>query len=152
VASHVQNIGWQPGTSSANTIGTTGLGLRLEAFEIKLTGEIGNHYRIYYRAHVQDVGWQTWVADGGTAGTSGMGKRLEAVEIPWARPTWWWWWPGQPERLHHAVRARRTSTWAGSKPTRATRTMRSGPRRCWATTAPPVSGVRVSLCPSPQPS
>jgi uncharacterized protein YjdB len=54
---HVQNIGWQPWTSSANTIGTSGLGLRLEAFEIKLTGEMANHYRIYYRAHVQDVGW-----------------------------------------------------------------------------------------------
>ncbi|MET1156066.1 MAG: hypothetical protein ABWX72_17895, partial [Arthrobacter sp.] len=62
-------------------IGTAGQGLRLEAFEIRLTGEMANHYRIHYRAHVQDLGWQSWVADGGTAGTSGMGKRIEAVQI-----------------------------------------------------------------------
>ena len=78
---HVQSIGWQPWTSSANPIGTTGQGLRLEAFEIRLTGEMANHYAIHYRAHVQDLGWQSWVADGGTAGTSGMGKRMEAVQI-----------------------------------------------------------------------
>lgn len=78
---HVQSIGWQPWTSSANPIGTAGKGLRLEAFEIRLTGEMANHYRIHYRAHVQDLGWQSWVADGGTAGTSGMGKRIEAVQI-----------------------------------------------------------------------
>lgn len=78
---HVQSIGWQPWTSSANPIGTAGQGLRLEAFEIRMTGDMANHYRIHYRAHVQDVGWQSWVADGGTAGTSGMGKRIEAVQI-----------------------------------------------------------------------
>ena len=78
---HVQNIGWQPWTTSANPIGTIGQGLRLEAFEIRLTGEMANHYSIYYRAHVQDFGWQQWVADGGMAGTSGMGKRIEAVQI-----------------------------------------------------------------------
>jgi uncharacterized protein YjdB len=78
---HVQDVGWQPWTSSANPIGTIGQGLRLEAFEIRLTGELANHYSIYYRAHVQDLGWQSWVADGGTAGTTGVGKRIEAVQI-----------------------------------------------------------------------
>ena len=78
---HVQDIGWQPWTSSANPIGTTGQGLRLEAFEIRLTGDLANHYTVYYRAHVQDVGWQPFTADGGTAGTTGLGKRIEAVQI-----------------------------------------------------------------------
>lgn len=78
---HVQDVGWQAWTSSANPIGTVGQGLRLEAFEIRLTGEMANHYSIYYRAHVQDYGWQAWVANGGTAGTTGAAKRIEAVQI-----------------------------------------------------------------------
>ncbi|MGK3648693.1 hypothetical protein [Pseudarthrobacter enclensis] len=78
---HVENVGWQPWVSSANPIGTTGQGLRLEAFDIRLTGELADHYSIHYRAHVQDVGWQPFTADGGTAGTTGQGKRIEAVQI-----------------------------------------------------------------------
>lgn len=77
---HVQDVGWQAFTSSS-TIGTTGRGLRLEAFEIRLTGELANRYAIHYRAHVQDIGWQAWVSDGRTAGTTGLGKRVEAVQI-----------------------------------------------------------------------
>jgi uncharacterized protein YjdB len=76
----VQNIGWQSWTSSGQ-IGTIGQALRLEAFEIKLAGDLANHYTIRYRAHVQNIGWQSWRADGQTAGTVGQSLRVEAVEI-----------------------------------------------------------------------
>ncbi|CAN5434208.1 hypothetical protein BH10ACT5_BH10ACT5_10540 [soil metagenome] len=76
----VQNIGWQPWTSSGE-IGTIGKALRLEAFELKLTGDLANHYTIRYRAHVQNIGWQAWKTDGQTAGTVGQSLRVEAVEI-----------------------------------------------------------------------
>lgn len=76
----VQNVGWQPWTS-AGEIGTTGKGLRLEAFEIKLTGELASLYTVRYRAHVQNIGWQGWKTDGQTAGTVGQSLRVEAVEI-----------------------------------------------------------------------
>lgn len=77
---HVQNVGWQPWTTG-NQIGTTGLGLRLEAFELKLTGAMADRYSVKYRAHVQNIGWQAWRVDGQTAGTVGQGLRIEAVEI-----------------------------------------------------------------------
>ncbi|WCM56363.1 CotH kinase family protein [Microbacterium sp. EF45047] len=77
---HVQNVGWQPWTD-AGEIGTQGRALRLEAFEVTLTGELAARFRIEYRAHVQNVGWQPWVSDGQTAGTVGRALRVEAVEF-----------------------------------------------------------------------
>lgn len=58
--------------TSAGEIGTTGKELRLEAFEIKLTGELASLYTVRYRAHVQNIGWQGWKTDGQTAGTVGQ--------------------------------------------------------------------------------
>lgn len=77
----MEGIGWQPCVDSAQAIGTSGQGLRLEAFTIALTGELAEHYRISYQAHVQDVGWQPLVSDGEVAGTVGQSKRIEAVRI-----------------------------------------------------------------------
>ncbi len=39
---HVEKTGWMSWTSSSNYIGTVGKGLRMEAFEIKLTGELAS--------------------------------------------------------------------------------------------------------------
>ena len=78
---HVQNIGWMNWTGSSEYIGTVGRALRMEAFEIRLIGELADHYSIRYSAHVQNIGWQEWVADGQTAGTTGQSKRVEAVKI-----------------------------------------------------------------------
>ena len=71
----------QSRTNSSNYIGTVGRGLRMEALQIKLTGELADHYSIRYSAHVQGIGWQDWVVDGQTAGTTGLAKRVEAVKI-----------------------------------------------------------------------
>ena len=78
---HVQGIGWQPYVTSANKIGTTGEGRRLEAFQISLTGDLATKYRIEYRAHVSGIGWQSWVTDGAVAGTTGQARAVEAVQI-----------------------------------------------------------------------
>lgn len=78
---HVQSLGWMAWTNSPNYIGTVGRNLRMEALQIKLTGEVANHYGIRYSAHVQGIGWQPWVADGQTAGTTGQAKRVEAIKI-----------------------------------------------------------------------
>lgn len=78
---HVSSIGWQPWVTSSSFIGTTGQALKLEAFEIKLTGELATKFRIEYRAHVSGVGWQPYVADGATAGTTGQARAVEAVQI-----------------------------------------------------------------------
>lgn len=78
---HVQNIGWTAWTQSPDFAGTVGQSLRMEAIEIRLTGELAEHYTVRYSAHVQDFGWQPAVEDGQTSGTTGLAKRLEALTV-----------------------------------------------------------------------
>lgn len=61
--------------------GTSGKSLRMEAIQLKLTGDLAKEYDIYYRVHAQNFGWLDWAKNGQTAGTSGYGYRLEAIEI-----------------------------------------------------------------------
>ena len=77
----MQTYGWQNWVSEGALAGTEGESKRLEALEIKLTGEMEQKYDIYYRAHVQSYGWLDWAKNGEAAGTEGLGKRLEAVQI-----------------------------------------------------------------------
>lgn len=76
--SHVQDIGWMGWQTNGATSGTTGRNLRVEAFQMKLSGVSGN---ISYRAHVQDIGWMSSVSNGATAGTTGKCLRIEAFQV-----------------------------------------------------------------------
>ena len=85
---HVQTYGWQgnvnnPSTwkSNGNMSGTQGEAKRLEAICIALTGEMADHYDIYYRVHAQTYGWLGWAKNGAPAGTAGYAKRLEGIQI-----------------------------------------------------------------------
>ena len=61
--------------------GTEGRAYRLEAIEIKLTGEMAEHYDVYYRVHAENFGWLGWAKNGQQAGTAGYAYRLEGIEI-----------------------------------------------------------------------
>ncbi|MBO4425417.1 MAG: hypothetical protein J5776_00250 [Clostridiales bacterium] len=63
------------------TIGTTGMGKRLEAITIDFANNTPYEGTLMYRVHVQDIGWMDWVEAGSPAGTSGLSKRIEAIEI-----------------------------------------------------------------------
>ena len=85
---HVQSIGWQNNLKDMSTwmkdgqlSGTFGQRKRLEAICIGLSGELANHYDIYYRVHAQSYGWLGWAKNGEPAGTAGYGKRLEGIQI-----------------------------------------------------------------------
>ncbi len=78
---HCANIGWQGWKTSGKIAGTTGQSRQMEAIEIKLTGEMANHYDVYYRVHSQDYGWLGWAKNGEVAGTVGYGKRMEAYQV-----------------------------------------------------------------------
>ena len=78
---HVQNIGWQDYVKNGAMAGTEGLRFRLEAIQIRLTGEMAEHYDVYYRVHAQYLGWMDWAKNDEMAGTSGFGYRLEGIEI-----------------------------------------------------------------------
>ena len=61
--------------------GTSGQAKRLEAIQIKLTGEMAEHYDVYYRVRVAKKGWMGWVSNGAVAGTTGQALRSEAIEV-----------------------------------------------------------------------
>ena len=53
---HVQSYGWQGWSYDGSISGTSGQSKRLEAIAIELTGEMAEHYDIYYRVHAQSYG------------------------------------------------------------------------------------------------
>lgn len=85
---HLQSIGWQGDINNSETwkkdgenAGTVGMGKRLEAIQIKLSGNAAEKYDVYYRVHAQSYGWLNWAKNGEISGTAGYGKRLEAIQI-----------------------------------------------------------------------
>lgn len=76
LTSHVQNVGWTGLVEGF--AGSTGQGLRLEAFTAKLDGVGGN---ISYTSHVQNEGWESQVSNGAVSGTTGKGQRIEAASF-----------------------------------------------------------------------
>ncbi len=85
---HVQTYGWQGNENNPNTwfrdgamAGTSAQAKRLEAIRIALTGEMAEHYDVYYRVHAQSYGWLGWTKNGEAAGTAGLAKRLEGIQI-----------------------------------------------------------------------
>ncbi|MBQ9936637.1 MAG: M6 family metalloprotease domain-containing protein [Lachnospiraceae bacterium] len=87
---HVQKYGWKDGKPDADQSnwkkngemsGTSGEAKRLEAICINLTGEMAEHYDVYYRVHAQTFGWLGWAKNGEESGTAGYAKRLEGIQI-----------------------------------------------------------------------
>ena len=76
---HVSNVGWQQW--SKGHCGTTGKSERLEAVQIRLTGEAAEKYDIWYCAHVSGIGWLDWACNGAAAGSAGKGRAIEAVKV-----------------------------------------------------------------------
>ena len=78
---HQQSLGNSAAAGNGEKAGTTGKGLRMEAFMLSCKLPKGVTGKITYRAHVQSVGWMGWKSNGRVAGSTGLAKRLEAIEI-----------------------------------------------------------------------
>ena len=78
---HVQSAGWLPWVSDNEPSGTAGLAKRIEAIQIRLSGEKAASYDIYYRVYTEGFGWLAWTKNGNTAGSAGIARRIEAVQI-----------------------------------------------------------------------
>ena len=78
---HVQTYGWQDWRTDGAMAGTEGEAKRLEAIQISLTGELADHYDIWYQTHVQHFGWSGWAVNGESCGSAGYAYRLEAIRI-----------------------------------------------------------------------
>ncbi len=48
---------------------------------IRLTGELADHFDVWYRVHSRKVGWGGWAKNGADAGTANMSLRAEAIEV-----------------------------------------------------------------------
>ena len=79
-SAHVQLKGWMKSVQDGETAGTTGKGLRLEAFKVSLSDKPASG-SIKYRAYVEKSGWSDWSVNGAVAGTTGKALRLEAIQI-----------------------------------------------------------------------
>ncbi|MDD6401606.1 MAG: Ig-like domain-containing protein [Lachnospiraceae bacterium] len=79
-STHIQSFGWEKVYKKNGALsGTTGLGKRLEAIKIKVSGN--KNLGIQYTTHCQSYGWLTWSSNDEISGTSSEGKRLEAIMI-----------------------------------------------------------------------
>ncbi|SEP63643.1 Uncharacterized conserved protein YjdB, contains Ig-like domain [Lachnospiraceae bacterium RM5] len=79
---HVQKNGWEKSFVKDDALsGTVGKALRLEAIQIRLTGDIANNYDVYYRVQAEKLGWLGWAKNGEESGSAGYGYRLEAIQI-----------------------------------------------------------------------
>lgn len=76
---HVQGNGWLKNVADGKIAGTTGKSKRVEAIQIKVTGN--KNLGIKYKTHIQNSGWGKWTENGKTSGTTGKAKRLEAISI-----------------------------------------------------------------------
>ena len=54
---------------------------RLEAYKVRLTGELAEQYDVYYRSYVQGIGWLDWAENGETSGTLGYAKELYIIQV-----------------------------------------------------------------------
>lgn len=77
---HVQNIGDQAVVLERSMAGTTGRGLRMEAFKIMLNTELSGS--IQYKAFVEDGDWEeNYKSTGEWSGTIGKSKAIQLVRI-----------------------------------------------------------------------
>lgn len=80
VEAHGANYAWQSWVGNNAVSGTTGQGLRLEAFRITAQN-IRSGLGVSYAAYVSGFGWLPYVNDNGVAGTTGVGRQLEAFRV-----------------------------------------------------------------------
>lgn len=77
---NVQGYGWLNASNGAVS-GKAGEGKRIEAIQLSLTGEMANHYDVYYRVYANGYGWLGWAKNGQSAGTQGLSRQIEAVNV-----------------------------------------------------------------------
>lgn len=78
---HVQNYGWMPWQKNGDIAGTVGEKKRIEAIQIRLTGEMEQNADVYYRVHSSYADWLGWAKNGSLAGTETMSQQAEAMEL-----------------------------------------------------------------------
>lgn len=81
--SHVQTEGWLPWVSDRQVSGTSGKGLRMESFQLKIKEGFAG---VRYQTLSENGNWSKWVSDGQTGGTTNEKRQLEAVRMELTGP------------------------------------------------------------------
>jgi hypothetical protein len=80
VSAKVEGDGWRPYVGNDRVAGTYRAN-RTSAYKMRLTGEMAEHYDVYYRVHVAGTGWLGWAKNGAAAGTRSYSYRNTAVQV-----------------------------------------------------------------------
>ncbi|MFD7021687.1 hypothetical protein [Promicromonospora sukumoe] len=81
VAAKVEGSGWRGYVGNDRVAGTYHKSHRVSGYRMRLTGQMAEHYHVYYRAHVAGTGWLGWARNGGEAGSASYAKRVTAVQV-----------------------------------------------------------------------
>ena len=76
-----QNKGWIKEVHNGEVIGTVGQSLRLEAYELNLTGNISRNFDIAYRSYVDGFGWTPYTSNSGDSGSQHMSAPMLSTEV-----------------------------------------------------------------------
>lgn len=80
VAAKVEGDGWRGYVGNDRVAGTYRSN-RVSGYRMRLTGQMAEHYHVYYRAYVAGTGWLGWARDGGEAGSASYTNRVTAVQV-----------------------------------------------------------------------
>lgn len=79
---YAQSTGWETSYRSNDAIsGKPQSGKRIEAIQIRLTGEMAKNYDVYYRTHVSKLGWLNWAKNDEASGTANYGYSVEDIQV-----------------------------------------------------------------------
>lgn len=77
---NLSGSGWLEWKENAVQAGDSAGEMPLEAVKMKLTGQLGEQYDVYYSV-LQNGGWTELVMNGETAGTEGQGLRVDGLRV-----------------------------------------------------------------------
>lgn len=66
-------------------IGSTSKSRVVQAFKLSFSGDIAEHYDVYYRAKVSRLGWGGWAKNGSWAGSTGMKLRIVGLQVKFVK-------------------------------------------------------------------
>ena len=78
---YIQSEGWNSWVSNGSISAGKKKNRRVEALQVKLNGDMAQHYDVYYRVCLQTFGWLNWTKNGNTAGSTGTCRRIEKIQI-----------------------------------------------------------------------
>lgn len=78
---YIQDGKWTGWASAGAMSGNSKTGKRIECIQIKLTGEMAEHYDVYYRVYSPSFGWLDWAVNGQASGTTGCFCRIDKIQI-----------------------------------------------------------------------